>query len=66
MMGSTDSDILADANELLEGGDDDDDIGEDSVGLEAVEKPEPEVRKPGPASKKKVAIKRDTALPVIT
>ena len=45
----------------------DDDVGEDSVGLDT--KPEPkkvEVPKANEASKKKVAIKRDSALPVVT
>jgi len=73
MMGTNDADILADANDLLEGDDDEvddddvaDEVAEDSVGLDS--KPEvKQVEAPvvSVGSKKKVAIKRDSALPVV-
>jgi hypothetical protein len=67
LMGGNESDILADATDLLEGGDDD--LGDDSIGatLESDEaKKEEAAATAVTASKKKVAIKRDSALPVIT
>ncbi len=65
LMGGNDSDILADATDLLEGGDDD--LGDDSIGatLESDEAKKEEAAAAATASKKKVAIKRDSALPVI-
>ena len=65
-MGGNDSDILADATDLLEGGDED--LGDNSICamLESDEaKKEAAAQAAVTASKKKVTIKRDLALPVI-
>jgi hypothetical protein len=67
MMGGTESDILADATELLEGGYDD--LEDDAIGgeLDSPEKPSLVETKTEEvaAPKKKVSIKRDSALPVV-
>ena len=65
MMGGNESDILADASELLEGGEDD--LEDDVTGteLDSPDKSNETKTEEAAAPKKKVAIKRDSALPVV-
>jgi hypothetical protein len=59
MMGSNETDILAEATDLL---DDDDSAGHDAVAKVAAS---PKKAAESAAGKKKVSIKRDSALPVV-
>ena len=65
MMGGNESDILADASELLEGGEDD--LEDDVTGteLDSPDKSNETKTEEAAAPKKKVSIKRDSALPVV-
>ena len=65
MMGGNESDILADASELLEGGEDD--LEDDVTGteLDSPDKSNETKTEEAAAPKKKVFIKRDSALPVV-
>ena len=66
MMGGNESDILGDASELLEG--DEDDLEDDVTGTE-LDSPDKSIialeTKTEETPKKKVSIKRDSALPVV-
>ena len=65
MMGGNESDILGDASELLEGGEDD--LEDDVTGteLDSPDKSNETKTEEAAAPKKKVSIKRDSALPVV-